>query len=105
MGTAESVLIREANLTDILGIVEVRGAVKENILTTHIPVERVADGLEARGRGWVAEHAGRVVGFSMADREESMIWRCSCCRDGRAEAWASGCSNGPSIGCGRKAAR
>ncbi|HKY05294.1 MAG TPA: GNAT family N-acetyltransferase [Blastocatellia bacterium] len=55
-------------------MVEVRGAVKENILTTHIPPERLVAGLESRGKGWAAEHEGRVVGFSMADRVESMIW-------------------------------
>jgi GNAT superfamily N-acetyltransferase len=55
-------------------LVAVRGAVKENILTSDIPLERIAAGLEARGRGWVVEHEGQVVGFSMADREESMIW-------------------------------
>jgi len=68
------VIIREAIRSDIPGLVAVRGAVKENILTSHIPLERIAAGLEARGRGWVVEHEGRVVGFSMADREESMIW-------------------------------
>ena len=67
-------IIREATRSDIPGLVAVRGAVRENILTTDIPVERIAAGLESRGRGWVAEDEGRVVGFSMADREESMIW-------------------------------
>jgi GNAT superfamily N-acetyltransferase len=55
-------------------LVAVRGAVKENILMSDIPLERIVAGLEERGRGWVAEHEGQVVGFSMADREEWMIW-------------------------------
>lgn len=67
-------IIREATREDISGLIEVRGAVKENILTSHIPPERIITGLETRGKGWVAEHEGRVIGFSMADREESMIW-------------------------------
>lgn len=67
-------IIREANRGDIAGLVEVRGAVKENVLTSHIPPERLIAGLETRGKGWVAEHEGQVVGFSMADSEESMIW-------------------------------
>jgi GNAT superfamily N-acetyltransferase len=68
------VIIREATRSDIPSLVFVRGSVKENILTSDIPLERIAAGLEGRGRGWVAEYEGRVVGFSMADREESMIW-------------------------------
>ena len=67
-------IIREATLVDIPALVEVRASVKENVLTSHIPIERIAAGLETRGRGWVAEQEGRVIGFSMADREESMIW-------------------------------
>jgi GNAT superfamily N-acetyltransferase len=66
--------IREATRDDLHALVEVRGAVRENILTSEIPPGRIVAGLEVRGRGWVAEHEGRVVGFSMADREESMIW-------------------------------
>ena len=67
-------IIREATLSDIPSLVVVRGAVKENIPTSDIPLERIAAGLKERGRGWVAEHKGQAVGFSMADREESMIW-------------------------------
>jgi GNAT superfamily N-acetyltransferase len=67
-------IIREATQVDIPALVEVRGSVKENVLTSHIPPERIAAGLETQGKGWVAEHQGRVIGFSMADREESIIW-------------------------------
>lgn len=67
-------IIREATRDDVPALVAVRAAVKENILTSHIPEERIVDGLEVRGKGWVAEHEGRVVGFSMADHVESMIW-------------------------------
>jgi GNAT superfamily N-acetyltransferase len=67
-------IIREATRVDIPALVEVRGSVKQNVLTSHIPPERIVAGLETRGKGWVAEHQGRVIGFSMADREEKMIW-------------------------------
>jgi GNAT superfamily N-acetyltransferase len=67
-------IIREATQDDIPDLVAVRGAVRENILTSEIPLERISAGLKVRGKGWVAEHEGRVVGFSMADREEGMIW-------------------------------
>jgi GNAT superfamily N-acetyltransferase len=67
-------IIREATRIDVPGLAAVRGAVKENILTSDIPHERIVVGLEARGKGWVAEHDGQVIGFSMADLEESMIW-------------------------------
>jgi len=66
--------IREATRRDVPCLVAVRGAVKENILTSDIPRERIVAGLEVRGKGWVAEYNGKVVGFSMADREESIIW-------------------------------
>lgn len=66
--------IREANTEDIPGLIEVRGAVRENILSSVIPVERIVAGLEVRGKGWVAEEGEHIVGFSMADLEESMIW-------------------------------
>jgi hypothetical protein len=88
-------VIREATLVDIHALVEVRASVKENVLTSHIPIERIAAGLETRGKGWVAEHEGRVVGFSMADREESMIWGCSSCPSGRGMGLAEGCSLKP----------
>jgi GNAT superfamily N-acetyltransferase len=66
--------IREATLDDIAAIERVRALVRENQLSTPIPRERLVAALEARGRGWVAVHDGQVVGFSMADHEESSIW-------------------------------
>ena len=69
-----SMIVRLATRRDVPGLVAVRGAVKENILTSDIPRERIVAGLEVRGKGWVAEHEGQIVGFTMADRDESMIW-------------------------------
>jgi len=67
-------IIRQATRDDVPGLILVRGAVQENILTSDIPAERIVAGLEERGKGWVAESEGQVVGFCMADREESTIW-------------------------------
>ncbi|HYP28370.1 MAG TPA: GNAT family N-acetyltransferase [Blastocatellia bacterium] len=66
--------IREATFDDIADLERVRALVRENKLSTPIPRERIVAALEARGRGWVAVSDGEVVGFSMADREESSIW-------------------------------
>jgi GNAT superfamily N-acetyltransferase len=66
--------IRMAGLDDLEAIERVRALVRENRLVTPIPRERVVEALQARGRGWVAEHDGEIVGFSMADLVESSIW-------------------------------
>jgi GNAT superfamily N-acetyltransferase len=66
--------IREAKLSDVEPIERVRALVRENRLSTPIPRARVVSGLDERGRGWVAESNGDVVGFSMADEIDSAIW-------------------------------
>lgn len=67
-------IIREATRDDIPDLMEVRYAVRENRLSSDVSLERLWAGLESRGKGWVVEKEGQIVGFSMADREESMIW-------------------------------
>lgn len=67
-------VIRRATVSDIPALVEIRASVRENILTSEISEERIVAGLEERGRGWVAEHDERIVGFSMADSIDSLIW-------------------------------
>ena len=66
--------IREATHDDIEVLERVRALVRENQLTTPIPRERLAAALEARGRGWIAEEGGHVVGFSFADHVDASIW-------------------------------
>lgn len=68
------ITIRQATPDDITALEQVRSLVRENKLSTPIPRQRLVAALEARGRGWVAVNDGQIVGFSMADDEESSIW-------------------------------
>jgi GNAT superfamily N-acetyltransferase len=54
----------------------IRLAVRENVLSdpARITPQMYEDYLDALGRGWVAEIAGRIVGFSYADKTNSSIW-------------------------------
>jgi GNAT superfamily N-acetyltransferase len=55
---------------------EVRIAVRENVLSspTRVTLASYRQMFEDRGRAWVAESTGRVVGFSFADLEAHNIW-------------------------------
>lgn len=67
---------REANKADIKQIQSVRNAVTENTLSDPELVTD-ADCLEfisKRGKGWVCEIDGQIVGFSIADLKENNIW-------------------------------
>ena len=68
------ITIREATRADVPDLERVRALVRENKLSGTIPRERIVEGLETRGKGWVAVAEERVVGFCMADRNEEMIW-------------------------------
>lgn len=65
---------REAGPADLGDLMRIRYAVRENRLSFQLPEARVLEGLTTRGRGWVAEDDGAVVGFSMADEPDEMIW-------------------------------
>lgn len=69
-------LIREATITDILQIQEVRHSVKENILSdpSLVTDEDCMDYITRRGKGWVCAAENRIVGFAIADIEEHNIW-------------------------------
>lgn len=69
-------IFREATLSDIPQIQRVRHAVKENTLSDPALVTDVdcAEYLTVRGRGWVCETEGRVVGFAIADLKGHNIW-------------------------------
>ena len=69
-------IFREAQVTDIAQIQVVRHSVKENILSdpSLVTDKDCADFLTRRGRGWVCEIEGTIVGFSVADLEENNIW-------------------------------
>jgi GNAT superfamily N-acetyltransferase len=72
--------IRRATTKDVGGIFHVRFAVRENLLTRKqlvaqgITPASVAVSLLDECRAWVAEDSGRIVGFSIADRETSSIF-------------------------------
>lgn len=68
--------IREAIIDDISQIQIIRNAVKENILSNPNLVTD-ADCIEfitLRGKGWVCEIDGNIVGFAIADLKENNIW-------------------------------
>lgn len=67
---------RTAELADIPQIQTVRNAVKENTLSDPalVPDNEVADYLLNRGRGWVCEMEGRIVGFSIVSVRDKNVW-------------------------------
>ena len=68
--------IREAEITDIPRIQEVRNLVKENRLSDPalVPDSDVKDYMFRRGKGWVCEINNEVVGFAIADLVDNNIW-------------------------------
>jgi GNAT superfamily N-acetyltransferase len=67
---------REAIVDDIRQIQEVRHSVKENVLSnpTLVTDEDCRDYIIRRGKGWVCEADGSIVGFAIADLEAHNIW-------------------------------
>ena len=68
--------IREAVIADIPQIQAIRHAVKENRLSdpglvTDLDCENF---LTKRGKGWVCEWEGQMVGFAIVDLQEKNIW-------------------------------
>jgi GNAT superfamily N-acetyltransferase len=68
--------IRVAEVRDISQIQVVRNLVKENRLSDPalVPDSDVEDYITRRGRGWVCEIDGQVVGFAIADLIDHNIW-------------------------------
>jgi GNAT superfamily N-acetyltransferase len=72
--------IRVATAADVEAISVVRHAVRENAASREalaargITPARVAASFGDGSRGWVAEQAGRIVGFSIADRAAASIF-------------------------------
>jgi GNAT superfamily N-acetyltransferase len=69
-------LFREAHLTDIPAIQVVRNAVKENVLSNPALVsdKDCEDYMFRRGKGWVCDNDGVIVGFAIADLADDNIW-------------------------------
>ena len=68
--------IRAAEIKDISQIQVVRNLVKENRLSDPalVPDCDVQDYITRRGRGWVCEINGQIVGFAIADLVDNNIW-------------------------------
>ncbi|MGF1923330.1 MAG: GNAT family N-acetyltransferase [Bacteroidia bacterium] len=69
-------IFREANIQDIPRIRVIRNAVKENTLSDP---ELVTESdciiyLTKRGKGWVCEIDGEIVGFAIVDLQDNNIW-------------------------------
>lgn len=67
---------REAKASDIRQIQVVRNSVTENTLSDPglVTDEDCLEYITQRGKGWVCETKGRIVGFSIADLKEHNIW-------------------------------
>jgi len=69
-------IFRDAQLTDISQIQIVRNAVKENRLSAPSLVtdEDCKNYLLNRGKGWVCDEEGKVVGFAIVDLQDHNVW-------------------------------
>ncbi len=69
-------IFREANTDDIKQIQVVRNAVKENMLSNPglVTDRDCVEYLTLRGKGWVCEADGTIVGFAIADLIDNNIW-------------------------------
>jgi GNAT superfamily N-acetyltransferase len=67
---------REATIKDIKQMQVVRNSVKENMLpdSALVPDSDVEDFITNKGKGWVCEINGAIVGFAIADLKENNIW-------------------------------
>lgn len=69
-------IIREARTEDIPRIQIVRNSVTENTLSDPnlVTDEDCKEFINIRGRGWVCEVNGHLVGFSIVDLKDHNIW-------------------------------
>lgn len=66
---------RVATRADAPGIQRVRHAVHENRLVSMVISEAdVIDAIEVRGRGWVVEEDGQIVGVAIGNAQNGNIW-------------------------------
>lgn len=68
--------IREAQIVDIPSMHRIRLAVKENRLNNPLAVQEAdyIPYLTEKGRGWVCEIDGIILGFSIVDLEGADVW-------------------------------
>jgi GNAT superfamily N-acetyltransferase len=69
-------IFREAQTDDIKQIQVVRNAVKENALSNPglVTDKDCVEYLTLRGKGWVCENDGTIIGFAIADLIDNNIW-------------------------------
>ena len=69
-------MIRQALVSDISQIQQVRNSVKENMLSDPalVPDADVEDYILRRGRGWVWETEGKITGFSIVSVSDRNVW-------------------------------
>ncbi len=69
-------IYREAWVKDIPGIQVVRNAVQENRLSDPalVPDHDIEDYIINRGKGWVCETGGNIVGFSIVSLKDKNVW-------------------------------
>jgi GNAT superfamily N-acetyltransferase len=69
-------IIREAQITDIPAIQKVRNSVRENTLSDpNLVTDKDCENyITIKGKGWVCELEGKVVGFAIADITDNNIW-------------------------------
>jgi ribosomal protein S18 acetylase RimI-like enzyme len=67
---------RTAELSDIKQVQVIRNLVKENKLSNpdRVTDEDVALYISKKGKGWVCQVGGLVVGFSIIDLEDRSVW-------------------------------
>jgi GNAT superfamily N-acetyltransferase len=72
----DSLIYREAQSSDIKQIQIVRHLVKENTLSDPALVtdSDCEEYINLRGKGWVCEVEGKIVGFAIADLKDHTIW-------------------------------
>lgn len=69
-------IFREAQITDVDAIMDVRMSVLENILSdpSLVSADDCIEYIEQRGRGWVCEIGLQIVGFAIVDLVERNVW-------------------------------
>jgi len=69
-------IFREAQISDIKQIQVVRHLVKENTLSDPALVtdKDCEEFITQRGKGWICEINGTVIGFSIVDLKENNVW-------------------------------
>jgi GNAT superfamily N-acetyltransferase len=78
--TATLTVFREACADDVPVIFDVRNSVTENLVTIErlaqfgITIPSMIESFTTTSKGWVAEHAGTVVAFSIADKTTQSIF-------------------------------